>query len=78
VTTYLRDAADAAALAAHLRFLKGRPAARVQFTATTLTLWQARVGDLVAITRDRGPVSRTGRLDGQLFELVRLEKALGD
>lgn len=76
VTTFLRDAGPAATLAQHLRFLKGKPANRITFVATSLLLLQARVGDVVAVTRDRGPVARTGRLDGQLFEIVRLEKAL--
>jgi hypothetical protein len=76
VATYLRDADPASALANHLRFLKGTPANRVAFTMTGLTLMQAKIGDMVAVTRDRGPVARTGRLDGQLFEIVKLEKAL--
>jgi len=38
---------------------------------------RTRVGEFVAVTRDRGPVARTGRFDGQLLRIVALSKSLG-
>jgi hypothetical protein len=66
-----------AALAQHLRWFKGVPPAFVEFEQRGLSLMTAMVGDLVAVTRARGPIARTGRCDGQLFILTRLEKHLG-
>lgn len=77
VFTALRVAADATALANHTRFLKGRPGAFIEFEERGLTLMGATAGSLVAVTRARGPVGRTGSLDGQLLELTRLELSLG-
>jgi hypothetical protein len=77
VNTFLQQAADAAAQAGHLRFLKGAPGALIEFEVTGLTLMTAHVGDLVAVTRDRAPCARNGRYDGQLLLLVALTKALG-
>lgn len=67
----------AATLASRLRSLKGQPEARIEFEERGLTLMRARVGDLVAVTRARGPIARTGRLNGQLLRIVALSKALG-
>jgi hypothetical protein len=47
------------------------------FEERGLTLMNATVGKFVAVTRARGPVARSGRLDGQLFEIVKLDKSLG-
>lgn len=77
VFTYLRDSADASSLAQRYRFYKGAPSARIRFEERGLTLMTAVVGDLVAVTRDRGPVARTGRFDGHILQIVELEKALG-
>lgn len=71
------DAASAATLASRLRFGKSAPEARIQFEERGLTLMGATVGQLVAVTRDRGPVARSGRLDGQLLRIVALSKSLG-
>lgn len=77
VNTFLQQAADAAAQAGHLRFLKGAPGALIAFEVIGLTLMTARAGDLVAVTRDRAPCARNGRFDGQLLLLVAITKALG-
>lgn len=74
--TYLRNAADAQDRAAHDQFLKGSPPCRITAQMRGLTLMTAAVGDMVAITRARGPIARTGVLDGQVFEIVKLTKQL--
>lgn len=76
IQTYLRNASDASALVAHDQFLKGAAPCRVTAEQRGLSLLTASVGDMVAVTRARGPVARTGRLDGQLFEIIKLTKAL--
>lgn len=76
VATYLRNQGDAQALAGHDQFLKGAAPTQITAQMRGLQLMQATIGDMVAITRDRGPIARTGRLDGQIFELIKLTKAL--
>lgn len=75
--TALLNTSDARVIAHHLRFLRSLPAMTIAFEERGLTLMEAQVGDLVAVTRARGPIARTGRLDGQLFILTRLEKSVG-
>jgi len=76
VSAYLRTEDPAVWLAGHLRFLSGVPASYIQFEERGLTLMAASVGDLIGLTRARAPIARTGTAEGQLFEIVRLEKSL--
>lgn len=76
VPTYLRNQGDAQALAGHDQFLKGAAPTQITAQMRGLQLMQASVGDMVAITRKRGPIARTGTLDGQIFEIIKLTKAL--
>lgn len=77
IDTWLTTSADASVLAQRHRFRRSVPAANIQFELRGLELMTASVGDLVAVTRDRGPIARTGRLDGQFFRIVALTKSLG-
>ena len=74
--TYLRTVEGGTSLAAHDQFWKGAAPCRITTQLRGLSLLTASVGDMVAITRARGPIARTGTLDGQLFEIVKLTKAL--
>ena len=75
--TYLRNSADASNLASHMLFLRSVAPARITTELRGLQLMTASAGDMVAITRARGPIARTGTLDGQIFEIVKLTKVLG-
>lgn len=77
VPTYLRDREPAAAMANHMRFFKSHPGVRITFELRAPTMLAAQVGDMVAVTRSRGPVARTGAYEGQLLKLVSLTKTLG-
>jgi hypothetical protein len=77
VSTYLRNEADAEELAQHLRFFKGATPHLIRFEERGLTLMSANVGDLVAVTRARAPVARTGAYHGHILRIVHLEKSLG-
>jgi hypothetical protein len=77
VSTWLTTDADASALAGHLRFARGTPAMTIECEQRGLSLISARVGDLVSVTRTRAPNARTGRYDGHLLRIVKIEKALG-
>lgn len=75
--TVIVNAADAEALAQHLRFFRSRPGTLIRFEERGLSLMQSQVGDLVSVTRERAPVARTGAYHGHFLRLVRLEKSLG-
>lgn len=77
VLTYLREREAAEAVANHLLFLKSHPGTKIAFEERGLKLMGAQVGDMVAVTRSRAPVARTGAYEGQLLKLVKLEKTLG-
>ena len=77
VPTYLTSSWDASAQANHLQFFKAVPTMAYAFVERGLTLMAAQVGDLVAVTRSRAPVARTGRFDGQFLILTKIEKILG-
>jgi hypothetical protein len=77
IDTWLTTASDGAVLAAHLRFLKGAPQMVIAAEQRGLSLISARVGDLVSVTRARGPVARTGAYETQLLRIVKIEKRLG-
>jgi hypothetical protein len=77
VPTYLRNDGPPTRLAQRLRWFKSAPAGLIEFEERGLSLMGATAGAMIAVTRDRGPNARTGRLDGQLFELVHIEKSLG-
>jgi hypothetical protein len=76
ITTWLTNANDAATLAGHLRFAASAPANVIRAEQRGLALMSAHVGDLVAVTRSRAPVARTGSYDGHLLRIVRIQKAL--
>jgi len=77
IPSYLLMASDASALANHMRFLKCAPSGRYAVELRGLELMTASAGDMVSVTRARGPIARTGRLDGQFFEIMKIEKVLG-
>lgn len=77
VQTYLIHPEHAQETAAHLRFFRSRPAAMIRFEERGLKLMDAQVGDLISVRRARAPVARTGRYDGHLLRIVKLEKSLG-
>lgn len=77
VKTYIYRQADAQSLASKLFLFKSGPTRSIRFEARGLALMGASVGDLVAVTRARGPVARTGAYEGQLLLLTELTKALG-
>lgn len=77
IETWLTSSVDAGEHAHHMRFLKSRAGMTIEAEQRGLGLLRARAGDLVSVTRQRGPIGRTGTLDGHLFRIVKIEKALG-
>lgn len=75
--TWLTVYADAYALAHHLLFFRMQPGSTFACEERGLRLNTSRVGDLVSVTRARAPLARTGRYDGHLLRIAKLEKALG-
>jgi hypothetical protein len=76
IPTYLRNQWDASVLANTMRFFFSSPGHKIRFEERGLTLMTAAVGDFVAVHRNRGPVARTGKYEGQLLQIVSLEKVL--
>jgi hypothetical protein len=77
IDTWHLVAEQAAVHADRMRFLRSAAPSRIAFEARGLELMAAYVGDLVSVTRARGPVARTGSYDGHLLRIIQLRKALG-
>jgi hypothetical protein len=77
IDTWLTNADDATAHAQHLRFFKSQPPNLIAIEERGLKLMNSHAGDLVSVTRARAPVARTGRYDGHILRIQKIEKNLG-
>lgn len=77
IDSWLLSSVDASEHADHQLFFRGVPPMVVETEQRSLWLMKSRAGDLVSVVRGRGPIARTGSLDGQIMRIVKIEKSLG-